>query len=261
MGKSSGVRGVYLYGKTGKWIAQIGYKGKTYTLGVFDAVAWAENVRTEAEWAKIKGVFPEWISKACPGSVVENSRLRKCIVCGKEFESHYGKTICGKECKKVRTKELFQRQVSENGRQACTKSTKKYKNLKYANGRWIAIVTRNHKHFYLGSYLDLQDAIHARNEFVAYSGDNYAKKAEEIKNRVSSCALVEKWENGYIHAVEFYKSNGHLKVSKNYVCSDGFKLGQWIQTQRGTKRGTIPVPMLPEREEKLNQIGMVWKAK
>lgn len=219
MGKSSGVRGVYPYGKTGKWIAQIGYKGKTYTLGVFDTVAWAENVRSEAEWAKIKGVFPEWISKARPGSAIENSRLRKCIVCGKEFESHYGQTICGKECKKVRTKELYQRQVSENGRQACTKSTKKYKNL------------------------------------------TYAKKAEEIKNRVSSCTLSGKWENGYIHAAEFYKNNGHLKVPKNYICSDGFKLGQWIQTQRGTKRGTIPVPMLPEREEKLNQIGMVWKAK
>lgn len=219
MGKSSGIRGVYPYGKTGKWIAQIGYKGKTYTLGVFDTVAWAENVRTEAEWAKIKGMFPEWISKVRPGSVIENSRLRKCIVCGKEFESHYGQTICGKECKKVRTKELYRLQVSENGRQACTKSTKKYKNL------------------------------------------TYAKKAEEIKNRVSSCTLSGKWENGYIHAAEFYKNNGHLKVPKNYICPDGFKLGQWIQTQRGAKRGTILVPMIPEREEKLNQIGMVWKAK
>ena len=33
------------------------------------------------------------------------SKIKNCLVCGKEFESSYGREICSDECKKVRKKE------------------------------------------------------------------------------------------------------------------------------------------------------------
>ena len=45
---TSGVRGVYLNKKTGKWVAQITFKGKTHYLGAFSSIDEAARVRKKA---------------------------------------------------------------------------------------------------------------------------------------------------------------------------------------------------------------------
>lgn len=43
---------------------------------------------------------------------------------------------------------------------------------------------------------------------------------------------ISRWEEGFLHASEFFENNGTLNPSANYVCDDGFKLGSWIASQR-----------------------------
>lgn len=40
------------------------------------------------------------------------------------------------------------------------------------------------------------------------------------------------WENGYQHLIEYAEANAGSNVIVDYVCSDGFKLGVWVRTQR-----------------------------
>lgn len=40
------------------------------------------------------------------------------------------------------------------------------------------------------------------------------------------------WENGYQHLIEYAEANAGSNVIVDYVCSEGFKLGVWIRTQR-----------------------------
>ena len=62
--------------------------------------------------------------------------------------------------------------------------------------------------------------------------------------------FLVRWEETFTMAKQFYKENGHLKVTKDY------KLKCWIQTQRTAKtNGKLP----PERQRRLEEIGMVWK--
>lgn len=56
---SSGYNGVYRNRKSGKWTAQITFKGKTYYLGAFPKIEDAVNARRTAE-AHLYGEFLEW---------------------------------------------------------------------------------------------------------------------------------------------------------------------------------------------------------
>lgn len=62
---TSGYNGVYLNKKTHKWIAQIGFKGKTYYLGSYDKIEDAAKARQTAE-EKMYGEFLAWYYEAYP---------------------------------------------------------------------------------------------------------------------------------------------------------------------------------------------------
>lgn len=63
-----------------------------------------------------------------------------------------------------------------------------------------------------------------------------------------------KWDAGYQHAKQYFKTNHHLSVPQSFKQND-YALGNWISTQRRKyKDGKLS----KEQIEKLNDIGMIW---
>ncbi|MCD8012427.1 MAG: Helicase associated domain protein [Lachnospiraceae bacterium] len=86
---------------------------------------------------------------------------------------------------------------------------------------------------------------------------------EEQIRRLDAIGMVwtktndSKWERGYRAAKEYAAAHGHLLVPARYVTEDGFALGRWISKQRSDYQSD----KLPSaRREKLESIGMVWRA-
>jgi len=44
--------------------------------------------------------------------------------------------------------------------------------------------------------------------------------------------IQQLWLRGYAHAEKYYQEHGGLKTGKDYVCDDGYRLGQWLVHQR-----------------------------
>ena len=63
------------------------------------------------------------------------------------------------------------------------------------------------------------------------------------------------WEEGFSKLQEFIKREGHCRVPAVHKEGD-LALGYWIGTQRKTK-GTLT----PERIERLDALGFVWKVR
>lgn len=61
------------------------------------------------------------------------------------------------------------------------------------------------------------------------------------------------WDEGFAEAERYFKKYEHLNVPTNYISDTGYKLGNWIANQRENKH------ISPERKEKLDGLGMIWK--
>ncbi len=63
------------------------------------------------------------------------------------------------------------------------------------------------------------------------------------------------WENGFLEAMKYFQTYGHLNVPVKYKSPNDFPLGNWIQRQRIVyKKNKIS----PERIKRLMEIGMNW---
>ena len=86
------------------------------------------------------------------------------------------------------------------------------------------------------------------------------KLADDRKNALEELGMKwdsnkDRWQTGFEHANEYYKKNGDLNVSQDYICDDGYTLNNWIAAQRKAyKNGKLS----GERIDLLNGIGMVW---
>jgi len=65
--------------------------------------------------------------------------------------------------------------------------------------------------------------------------------------------LEAQWEEGFRFLEKFHQREGHCRVSHRHR-EEGYLLGQWVGTQRQGKD-----TMLPERRERLDALGFVWK--
>ena len=73
--------------------------------------------------------------------------------------------------------------------------------------------------------------------------------------------LSSAWETYYIAARQYYREKGNLKVPKSYQTQTGLTLGNWIQTQRRVRAGSVTGNLSEEKVRKLDEIGMVWDSK
>ena len=67
--------------------------------------------------------------------------------------------------------------------------------------------------------------------------------------------IESRWEKGFAALSVFKAREGHCLVPLSHI-EGTFKLGQWVNVQR-TNRDKMP----PERKQRLNEIGFVWRVK
>lgn len=108
----------------------------------------------------------------------------------------------------------------------------------------------------LGNWLNIQRK--------AYAGkSNRALTLDQI-NRLERIGIVWQnhldyiWDRYYSAAKQYYEKHGNLKIANDYETIDGLKLGIWIQRMRSAKAEERNAVLTADKEEKLNQIGMIW---
>lgn len=113
------------------------------------------------------------------------------------------------------------------GREGHTRISAKYKATDgYSLGNWVALL-RNRKNL--------------------VSPERKAR-LEDLKDWTWD-PLSDQWEEGFSYLKEFIAKEGHAKVLSNYKTTDGYRLGQWVSTQRQYSEN------LPqERKEKLESL-------
>ena len=69
--------------------------------------------------------------------------------------------------------------------------------------------------------------------------------------------LYASWEQMFEMAKRYYEENGDLLPPEGYRTEEGYRLGQWVITQRASYRDHSSL-LTPERIEKLASVGMCW---
>jgi hypothetical protein len=62
-------------------------------------------------------------------------------------------------------------------------------------------------------------------------------------------SLSTQWDEGFSHLKQFADREGHCRVSQSYRTDGGYRLGQWVATQR-----TVKDAMKPDRRERLEAL-------
>jgi hypothetical protein len=61
------------------------------------------------------------------------------------------------------------------------------------------------------------------------------------------------WENGLGYLIQYKQRFGHCDVPGDYKAADGYRLGVWVEGQRGQKQ-----KLSEDRRTRLDKIGFVW---
>lgn len=67
------------------------------------------------------------------------------------------------------------------------------------------------------------------------------------------------WEDWYQDSKKYFEKNGNLLIERHYVTEDGYKLGRWIERQRGIYNGKVSGGLTATQIRLLEKIHMVWK--
>ena len=105
----------------------------------------------------------------------------------------------------------------------------------------------------LGAWIATQRRVRAGRQYGNLTPERIAKL--DSIGMVWENRLELAWERGCRAAKAYYEEHGNLLADIEYVNPDGYPLGAWLANQRSLKvRSLLP----PCREEKLDEIGMVW---
>ena len=136
---------------------------------------------------------------------------------------------------------------------------------------WEAMFARAKEYFHLHGNLNVPKRYKTQNGYSlgawiltqrrVRAGQQYGNLTPERIARLDSIGMVWEnrlelaWERGYQAAKAYYEERGNLLADIDYVTPDGYPLGAWLSNQRGLKARNL---LLACREERLNEIGMVW---
>lgn len=83
--------------------------------------------------------------------------------------------------------------------------------------------------------------------------DYKIKRLEELSFEWNSLNI--RWESNYAHAKAYFEKHGNLYVANDYVLPNGFKLGQWLATQKADyKKGKLDNKKIVF----LERLGILW---
>jgi len=110
----------------------------------------------------------------------------------------------------------------------------------YRLGQWV----QKHRQEYRNKRLSIKsiEALEKLNGWVW----RVREKKITFNKKSSSTYYKHVWKEGYEHLVKFIEQEGHTEVPSKYITKDGFKLGNWVSTQRCMFRAGI----LPEQRQK-----------
>ncbi len=63
-----------------------------------------------------------------------------------------------------------------------------------------------------------------------------------------------RWNEGYGHLQDYVRSSGSADVPYDYISADGYRLGNWVNTQRNKKE-----KLDPQKAARLDALGFIWK--
>ncbi len=102
----------------------------------------------------------------------------------------------------------------------------------YNLGTWLVTVRRNYR-----------------------TGKLSAEKSRQLEELgVVWDSKEEGWTRGFRHAEMYYAEHGDINVGRSFVCTDGFRFGEWLAHQRSDYRDG---KMKSERFERLKKIGFM----
>lgn len=82
---------------------------------------------------------------------------------------------------------------------------------------------------------------------------------ENVKKPVHILARHDKvFQKAFQHLKDYKAEHGNLCVSQRYVCSDGYKLGDYVHRARATFKGKRTSFLTQNDIDQLNSIGFVW---
>lgn len=111
--------------------------------------------------------------------------------------------------------------------------------------------------YHLGSWIGTQRARY-------YLKNNEKALSDQQINRLEEIGMIwdrvdDLWQQGFIRAKDYYEKHGNLLVPSNYICEDGYNLGNWISSRRCAYHGTGTWAKLSKEQIlMLEQIGMIW---
>ena len=102
-------------------------------------------------------------------------------------------------------------------------------------------------------------------------GDKIVTERFEVIEQVQNCrilferlenSLSSTWDHYFAAASTYYAEHGNLKVPLRYKTPGGLSLGDWVQTQRQTRKEKRTFGTLTQQQiERLDGIGMVWETR
>ncbi len=96
-------------------------------------------------------------------------------------------------------------------------------------------------------------------QWVSVQREKKATLSPERRRRLDELRFVwdvrvQHWEQGCAHLRAYRESNSNCLVPFGFKTEDGYRLGNWVHTQRAYQDG-----LSAERRRRLDELGFVWK--